>query len=53
MTKQHFEAFAREIQSSDRTVEEKMFAALVVIRVAKQFDGRFDSDRFLKACGLG
>lgn len=53
MTKQHFEAFAREIQSSDRTAEEKMFAATVVIRVAQQFNARFDSDRFLKACGLG
>lgn len=53
MTKKHFEAFAREIAASDNGGAAKMFAALVVIRVAQQDNPRFDRERFLKACGLG
>ena len=52
MTKKHFEAFAREIAESDNSPETRMFAAMVVIRVAQEFNPRFDRERFLKACGL-
>lgn len=52
MTKKHFEAFAREIAESNQDQIPKMFAAMVVIRVAQQDNPRFDRERFLKACGL-
>ncbi len=52
MTKQHFEAFAREIAGSNNDPQTRMFAALVVIRVAQTYSPRFDRERFLKACGL-
>lgn len=52
MTKKHFEAFAREILHSNRSTDEKAAAAWIVVRVAQQFNPRFDASRFFKACGL-
>ena len=52
MIKKHFEAFAREIRESDRTPEEKTAAAIIIMRVARQFNPRFDADRFFKAAGV-
>lgn len=52
MTKKHFEALAREIAASNNSAEMKMFAAMVVIRVAQNDNPRFDRERFMKACGL-
>lgn len=52
MTKQHFIAFANEIRLMDADDATKRAAAKVVVEVARQFNGRFDVDRFLKACGL-
>lgn len=52
MTKQHFEAFAREIKNSQYTSDEKAAAAAIVIRVARQFNPRFDAFRFEKAAGF-
>jgi hypothetical protein len=52
MTKQHFEAFAREIANSNRPTNERAAAAWVVVRVAQQFNSRFDVSRFFKAAGL-
>ena len=52
MTKRHFEALALEIRESNNDAQTKMFAAMVVIRVAQQFNLRFDRERFLRACGL-
>lgn len=52
MTKKHFVKFAEEIKHSDRSDECKMFAAMVVIRVAEYHNAQFDRDRFLVACGL-
>lgn len=53
MTKKHFIALAREIAQSSRTTEDRLFAAMVVIRVAEADNPRFDRARFLTACGLG
>jgi len=53
MTKKHFIAFAREIAESNHSPETRMFAALVVIRIAERDNPRFDRARFLTACGLG
>ena len=53
MTKQHFEHFARLIADSDNDDVTRMFAALVIIRTAEQFNPRFDRGRFLRACKLG
>lgn len=52
MTKRHFEAFAREIQQSNRSFEEKAAMYYLVVRVAREFNARFDEARFLVACGL-
>lgn len=52
MTKMHFEAFAREVRESNRSVEERAAMAWLVVRVASQFNPRFDSARFFKAAGL-
>ena len=52
MTKKHFEAFAREIANSNRNDAERAAVAIVVVRVALQFNPRFDADRFYKAAGL-
>lgn len=52
MTKQHFIAFAREIAESNRSTDERIAAAWVVVRVAQQFNNRFDAARFFKACDL-
>ena len=52
MTKKHFETFAREIAASNNDDQTRMFAAITVIRVAQEFNPRFDRERFLKACGL-
>ncbi len=52
MTKMHFEAFAREIAGfADGPA--KRTAAEVIIRVARQFNPRFDRERFLAACDIG
>jgi hypothetical protein len=52
MTKQHFIAFAAEIRQSDRSAEEKAAMYYLVVRVARQFNSRFDAERFRVACGL-
>ena len=52
MTKKHFIALAREIAQSNNGIEAKMFAAMVVVRVAQLDNPRFDRARFLTACGL-
>lgn len=52
MTKQHFEAFAKEIANSNRSTDERAAAAWIVVRVAQQFNPRFDASRFFKAAGL-
>lgn len=51
MTKQHFIALAKEISGIEDYVARRT-AALVIIRVCKQFNPRFDTERFLTACGL-
>ena len=51
MTKQHFIAFARELETiADLGV--RLQAAMVVVRVAERSNPRFDRGRFLLACGL-
>ena len=52
MTKEHFIAFAREIADSDRPREEKAAMAWLIIRVAREFNPRFDAVRFMRATGL-
>lgn len=52
MTKQHFKAFADEIKDSDEPYITRLSMALMVSRVANQFNVRFDQDWFMKACGL-
>lgn len=52
MTKMHFEAMAKEIKESNRPSNEKAAAAHLFMRVAENFNPRFDKDRFWKACGL-
>jgi len=52
MTRKHFEAFAYELKHSDKPWPELRTAAELFIRMAKQFNPRFDSDRFLRAAGL-
>ncbi len=52
MTKMHFQAFAFEILYSDQPLETKAAMARLVIRVAQQFNARFDAQRFLRAAGL-
>lgn len=52
MTKQHFEAFAQEIAGSNRSEAERAAMAWVVVRVAQQFNSRFDAARFFRAAGL-
>lgn len=52
MTKQHFIAFADDIKRSEEPYPVRLSMALLVVRVAKSFNGRFDQDRFMKACGL-
>lgn len=51
MTKQHFIALAREINSMESR-EHRMSAARAVAVVALEFNPRFDSSRFYTACGL-
>lgn len=51
MTKKHFIAFAAAIlRMGDRNSARA--AAQVVINVARSDNPRFDTDRFLRACGL-
>jgi len=58
MTKKHFEAFAREIKrqkqqsSSNETHLMCLSQFVLVCNIAKQFNSGFDTNRFLKACGL-
>ena len=52
MTKQHFEAFAREIASSNQDEVTRWAMARLVIRVAQEHNLRFDRARFVAACGL-
>ncbi len=52
MTKTHYEAFATEILFSDQPLETRAAMARLVIRVATQFNPRFDRARFLRAAGL-
>lgn len=52
MTKRHFEAFALEIANSNRSLDERAAMAWLVVRVAQQFNPRFDSNRFFKAAGM-
>lgn len=52
MTKKHFEAFAKEIATSNRSLDERAAAAWIVVRVAQQFNTNFDANRFFKAAGL-
>lgn len=52
MTKQHFEAFAREIRDSNRSEAERAAMAWLVVRVARAFNPRFDTGRFFRAAGL-
>lgn len=51
MTRQHFEALAREIRAiQDREV--RVEAAVAVARAAISFNGRFDTSRFFQACDV-
>lgn len=66
MTKRHFEAFAavvrrkREAEAAYEKVGEKALEAITrheangieeaVIEVCQEFNGRFDAERFRKAC---
>ena len=52
MAKRHFEAFAREIAASNQPAEVRAAMAYLVIRVAGEFNLRFDRERFLRAAGL-
>jgi hypothetical protein len=52
MTKRHFEAFAREIAQSNRSTDERAAAAWIIVRVAQQFNPKFDASRFFIAAGL-
>ena len=52
MTQMHFEAFAKEISESARSLEERWAMAWLVICVAQRFNPRFNRSRFLDACGL-
>lgn len=57
MTKKHFEAAARLIETAgddqDESLQARQFAAHVFALVAEETNPRFDRARFLKACGLG
>ena len=51
MTRQHFEALAREIRAiQDR--EARVEAAVAVARAAISFNRRFDQSRFFQACDV-
>ena len=51
MTRQHFEALAREIRAiQDR--EARVEAAVAVARVAISFNNRFDQSKFFQACDV-
>ena len=52
MTKKYLELFAALIRHSDNDAQCKTFAALVVARVASEFNPHFDRERFMRACGL-
>jgi hypothetical protein len=52
MTKQHFQAFADEIKYSQEPIDIRIKLAETVANVAKRFNGRFDRDRFFRACNL-
>jgi hypothetical protein len=52
MTKMHFEAFAREIRESNRSLDERAAMAWLVVIVAQSFNSRFDHSRFFTAAGL-
>lgn len=52
LTRRHFERFAQLIRESDNPPDVRMFAALVVIRIASESNPRFDRHRFLTACNL-
>lgn len=52
MTKQHFQAFADEIKCAQVDEQTRIAIAHAVANVARQFNGRFDVDRFMRAAGL-
>jgi hypothetical protein len=49
MTKKHFEAFADYIRTADVDNKTREEMTRMVVDVARQFNGRFDSDRFRAA----
>ncbi len=49
MSRQHFEALAREIRAIENR-EARVEAAVAVARAAVSFNERFDQARFFKAC---
>ena len=49
----HFELAAQLIADSDNDLTARMFAALVIVRVAEQLNPRFDRARFITAGKLG
>jgi len=51
MTKKHFRAFADAIANIDDRTERERVASLVA-NVCRQFNSRFDRERFLRACGV-
>lgn len=58
MTKKHFEAIAKTIKMELAYTEEvnkpgvKQLAQCLAAQF-REFNGAFDKDRFLKACGIG
>jgi hypothetical protein len=49
MSRKHFESLAYEI-SYISNMEARLQAALAVCKAARQFNNRFDQQRFLDAC---
>jgi hypothetical protein len=51
MTRKHFKAIAETISEIDNTYEREN-VALRFARMLPQFNGLFDRQRFLEACGV-
>ena len=49
MSRKHFESLAYEIKQIPN-MEARLLAAIAVCKSARQFNNRFDQQRFLDAC---
>jgi hypothetical protein len=49
MSRKHFEELARQIREISN-MEARLYAALAVCKAARQFNNRFNQQRFLDAC---